>query len=387
VFGDILYTFEVEDVAMPWAGSVMDQRLAFVLVVRSGVSVSEACRRFSVSRPTGHKWLARFDDEGLEGLVDRSRRPRVSPDRTSPEFEELVVAVRRRFPAWGGRKIRAFLIRQGHESPAASTITRILARHGLIATAQPRQRNFVSFEAAAPNETWQIDFKGHFGLVGGQRCHPLGILDDHSRFNLSLGACRNQQTATVKAQLMEAFVSYGLPARLLADNGPPWGSSNPGFRWTPLKVWLADVGVPVVHSRPRHPQTLGKEERFHLTLIREVLTPQRQWRSFPQIQGAFDEWRNIYNQHRPHQSLNDGVPADRYTPSPRPFPKTIKPPQYPEDWTTHRVDASASILIRRQAHKIGKAFIGKTIAIDPQTHIAYYRDHPIRAVNHVPERV
>ncbi|MCP4224781.1 MAG: transposase family protein, partial [Actinomycetia bacterium] len=229
-------------------------------------------------------------------------------------------------PTWGGRKLRASLLRQGYQSiPAASTITRVLTRRGYIEAEQSQPKAWKHFEADDPNDMWQIDFKGHFGLVDGRRCHPLGILDDHSRYNLNLSACRNQQTATVKAQLMAAFASYGLPGRLLADNGPPWGSSNPGFRWTPLKVWLADVGVPVVHSRPRHPQTLGKEERFHLTLATEVLTPARRWRSFPQIQSAFDEWRNIYNRHRPHQSLNDGVPAERYTPSPRPFPTTIEP--------------------------------------------------------------
>lgn len=362
----------------------MDQRLAFVLLVRSGVSVAEACRRFSVSRPTGYKWLARYDDEGAEGLTDRSRRPLGSPGRTSRELEELVVSVRKRFPAWGGRKIRAFLLRQGHEPPAASTITRILVRRGLIPK-QPPSRQFVSFEAPAPNEMWQIDFKGHFGLVDGQRCHPLGILDDHSRYNLNLTACHNEQTVTVKTQLMATFTTYGLPLTLLADNGPPWGSVNSPFRWTPLKVWLADVGVRVIHSQPRHPQTLGKEERFHLTLIKEVLTPHTEWDTFTQIQTAFDEWRTIYNQHRPHQALADHVPADRYQPSPRTFPTPIEPPTYPNHYLLRQVDTTARISLEGKRIKIGKPFIGRTIAIDPDTNIAYYRQHPIKRVNHVPE--
>jgi len=372
---------------VPWAGSVMEQRLAFVLLVRSGVSISEACRRFSVSRPTGYKWLARFELEGADGLVDRSRRPVRSPGRTSREVEELVVGVRERFPAWGGRKIRAFLLRQGHvEVPAASTITRILVERGLIPKTEPQQRQFVSFEAAAPNEMWQIDFKGHFGLVDGQRCHPLGILDDHSRFNLNLTACPNQQTVTVRTQLVSTFQTYGLPTALLADNGPPWGSTNSPFRWTPLKVWLADLGIHVIHARPRHPQTLGKEERFHLTLSQEVLTPHQQWDSFTQIQTAFDQWRTIYNHQRPHQSLGDQVPADRYTPSDRPFPNRIQPPTYPSHYQLRTVDITARITYQGQRHKIGKPFIGQTIAIDPQTNIAYYRQHPIKVVNHVPER-
>lgn len=370
---------------MPWAGSMMNQRLGFVLLVGSGVSISEACRRFGVSRPTGYKWLARFVEEGPEGLVDRSRSPLRSPNRTNSELEELVVRTRKRFPAWGGRKIRAFLLRQGHQPPAASTITQILVRHGLIAEKPPTQRQFVSFQAEAPNLMWQIDFKGHFALGDGQRCHPLGLLDDHSRFNLNLTACSNEQTDTVKTQLTAAFTTYGLPEVILADNGAPWGSSNPQFRWTPLKVWLADVGVRVVHSRPRHPQTLGKEERFHLTLIKELLTPDRTWTSLDDIQDAFDEWRTIYNQQRPHQSLDDQVPADLYQPSQRAFPTTITPPQYPDGWTIHKVDITARIYIKGNRYKIGKPFIGRTIAIDPQTNIAHYRANPIRVVNHVPE--
>lgn len=371
---------------MSWVGSLMDQRLGFVLLVESGVSVSEACRRYGVSRPTGYKWLARFAGEGVEGLVDRSRRPVGSPDRTSLEVEKLVVATRERFPAWGGRKIRAFLLRQGHQVvPAPSTITRILIRYGLITETVPEQKTYVSFEAEAPNQMWQIDFKGHFGMNNGQRCHPLGILDDHSRFNLNLTACLNEQTSTVKTQLTAAFSCYGLPDLILADNGPPWGSSNPGFRWTPLGVWLADIGVRVVHSTPRHPQTLGKEERFHLTLIKEVLTPTRVWTSLGQIQAVFDQWRTIYNHERPHQSLNDHVPADRYQPSPRPFPTIITPPQYPDHWTIHKVDAAARITLNGNRYKIGKPFIGRTIAIDTQTNTAHYRTNPIRVVNHVPE--
>ena len=371
---------------MVWAGSLIDQRLGFVLLVGSGVSVAEACRRYGVSRPTGYKWLARFEVEGVEGLVDRSRRPVESPERTSLEVEDLVVTVRERFPAWGGRKIRAFLIREGYQPPAASTITRILIRRGLITETVGEQRKFVSFEADTPNLMWQIDFKGHIGLQDGQRCHPLGILDDHSRFNLNLTACVNEQTTTVKTQLTATFNHFGLPEVILADNGPPWGSSNPGFRWTPLAVWLADIGVRVVHSQPRHPQTLGKEERFHLTLIKELLTPNRVWANISQIQAAFDEWRTVYNHQRPHQSLNNQVPADRYQPSPRPFPTTITPPQYPDHWTIHKVDAAARITINRNHYKIGKPFIGRTIAIDPQTNIAHYRTHPIRVINHVPER-
>ena len=372
---------------MPWVGSVMDQRLAFVGWVESGLSISEACRRYGISRPTGYKWLSRYQADGIAGLADRSRRPYRSPDQTDTVIEARVVAVREQFPTWGGRKIRAFLLRQGHQRvPAASTITRILTRHGLIEPSPPRSRSWQQFQAAAPNELWQIDFKGHFPLSTGQRCHPLGMLDDHSRYNLCLAACPNQRTTTVQTHLTEAFSTYGLPRLILSDNGPPWGTSNPQFRWTPLKVWLADRGIRVIHSRPRHPQTLGKEERFPLPLTQDLLPPLPAWPTLTHAQTAFDNYRIIYNQHRPHQSLNDDPPADRYLLSPRPLPTHIPPPTYPPDWTVRIVDKAAHISINGTTHKIGKPFIGRTVALQPQTNIVHYRDIPIKPVNHVPER-
>ena len=372
---------------MSWAGSVSSQRLEFVQLVLAGVSMTEACRRFGISRPTGYKWLERFTAEGLAGLEDRSRRPFSSPGQTDPGMEELVCEVRGRFPAWGGRKIRAFLIRQGHQQvPAASTITQILRRRGLINPPTPAVTADGSFEAAAPNLMWQIDFKGHFGMTDGGRCHPLGVLDDHSRFNLGLVACPNQTTVTVQAVLQQVFTHYGRPDTILADNGPPWGSPNARYRWTPLKVWLADLDIRVIHSTPRHPQTLGKEERFHLTLDTELLIPGRPWPNLTHVQDAFNQWRPIYNHQRPHQALNDQVPADRYQPSPRSYPTTIEPVVYPDHWDTRTVDTAARISYHGTSHKIGKPFIGKTIAINPATYIAYYRTHPIRHVNHVPDQ-
>jgi len=372
---------------MPWMGSVADQREQFVLAVKAGLSMSEACRRYRISRPTGHKWLNRFESEGLEGLADRSRRPDRSPGRTTAEIEQLVCDTRRRFPAWGGRKLRAFLIRQGHQRvPAASTITAILIRHGLLTPSVRQPPADKRFCAEAPNHLWQMDFKGHFPLEDGSRCHPLGILDDHSRYNLSLTACAAENTITVRTVLEATFSRYGRPHIILTDNGPPWGSSNPYYRWTPLKVWLADHDIGVIHSRPAHPQTVGKEERFHLTLTRELLQLNPPYPNLTVIQSAFDQWRPTYNHLRPHESLQNQTPADRYHPSDRTWPHPIDPPQYPPGWHIRIVGDDARISYNNHRYKIGKPFTGRTIAIDPDTHIAYYRNIPIRHVNHVPEQ-
>lgn len=366
-------------------GSVVEQRLAFVSLVASGVPIAEAARRFSISRPTAYKWLTRYHAEGEPGLVDRSRRPLRSPQRVDAAIEELICDLRERHPTWGGRKLRASLLRQGYQRiPAASTITRVLTRQGYIKVEQSQPKAWKHFEADDPNDMWQIDFKGHFPLTDGARCHPLGVLDDHSRYNLCLQACRHETTAIVKGHLTDTFKTYGLPKVLLTDNGPPWGSTNPTYRWSSLKVWLIDLGIKVVHSRPRHPQTLGKEERFHGTLLVDVINQQ----SLPDMattQEAFDQYRIIYNQHRPHQGINYQVPADRYQPSPRPFPDTIEPPTYPDHHSTRIVDAAARITYNGQRQKVGKPFKGKTVSIDPNTLIIYYRNQPIKHVNHVPE--
>ena len=234
---------------MPWrSSSVPAQRFEFVrLAEQGGVSFVELCHRFGIARSTGYKWLGRYEEEGPGGLTDRSRRPRSSPVQTDSDVEELVCGVRRRFPAWGGRKIRGFLMRQGHTRvPAASTITVILRRNGLMEHEAPPKRGYVRFERAEPNELWAMDFKGDFALTAGGRCYPFGVIDDYSRYSIALAACPNYQTATVKTHLTAAFERYGLPQAILMDNGPPWGATVE-HQWNPITVWLCDLGIDPIH--------------------------------------------------------------------------------------------------------------------------------------------
>ena len=210
---------------MPFTGvSAMDCKLEFVRLARAeGANRRELCRRFGVSPTLGYRLLSRYAAEGEAGLVERSRRPCGSPRTTSAAIEAAVLAVRAEHPAWGGRKIAAVLRRRGLEAPAPSTVTQILRRHGVTLGAfGGGDAPFIRFEHAAPNDLWQMDFKGHFPTQQG-RCHPLTVLDDHSRFSLTIKACANERTATVQEQLIAVFRRYGLPARINVDNGPPWG--------------------------------------------------------------------------------------------------------------------------------------------------------------------
>lgn len=371
---------------MPWQEvSTMSLRREFVMLgLQEEVHRAELCGRFGVSRKTGYKWLRRFQEEGLRGLVDRPRRPEYSPHRTDPALEAAVVALRERHPAWGGRKLQRRLRDLGHrEVPAPSTITAILHRHGLMEPAESLKHTaFRRFEHEAPNRLWQMDFKGGFALEEG-RCHPLTVLDDHSRFNILLHACSNEQGTTVQARLTETFRRYGLPDRMTMDNGAPWGS-DAEHPLTPLTVWLLRLGVGVSHSRPYHPQTQGKDERFHRTLAVELLYG-RQFRDLRHCQEHFDCFRDLYNLERPHEALGLATPASRYQPSARPLPERLPPIEYAPADVVRKVQAKGELFYRGHVFRIAKALRGYPVALRPtaqERHLAvYFCQHKITEID------
>jgi len=352
---------------MPWKEeSIMSLRREFVeLASQSRVNISQLCRRFQISREVGYKWLKRYREEGLPGLVDRSRRPKHSPGRTEAVIEKRVLSVRDRHSAWGARKIRQRLLdEEVSQIPAASTVHAILCRHGRIDPVesvkhQPWQR----FEYEAPNQLWQMDFKGHFGLGNGQRCHPLTVLDDHSRYGLCLRACQDERGPTVQDALRDSFRRYGLPERMLMDNGPPWGNEA-DHPYTRLTVWLLQLGIGLCHGRPYHPQTQGKEERFHRTVQAEVLQGRSYW-DHAQAQTGFNQWMEIYNFERPHQALGMTVPARRYQISAKPFPEVLPAIEYGCQDQVRKVQDQGWIHFRGQEFRLSQAFRGYPVALRP----------------------
>lgn len=347
--------------------SIVSQRLEFVtLASAEGVNIRELCRRFRISAPTGYKWIQRHNAGGEAALCDSPRRPHHSPGKSDAALEHAVLQVRERHPAWGARKIRAVLTGRGIESPAASTVHAILVRHGKIDPAQrEKHQAWQRFEQERPNALWQMDFKGHVPMHRGGRCHPLTILDDHSRFSIGLWACGNEQRGTVQECLIEAFRRFGLPERVLCDNGPPWAMPHAeGGKHTGLTVWLLRLGVRTVHGRAFHPQTQGKEERFHRTLKAELLS-RMDLRDLAQAQDAFDTWRGTYNLKRPHEALGMAVPASRYTPSTRTYPETLPDVEYAEGETLRCVRSNGLIKYRGVDWCVGQAFRGEYVAIRP----------------------
>lgn len=320
---------------MPWQPKdLMNIKREFVeLALQEGANRRELCRRFGIGAKAAYALLARYAQEGNSAFNARSRRPHASPRRTPAAMEQALLELRGAHPAWGGRKLARRLAELGYpDVPSPATVTAILHRHGLITlAASAAAQHWQRFEHPEPNALWQIDFKGYFETAGG-KCHPLTVLDDHSRFNLALQACARPDTPSVKEHLTAVFERYGLPLRINADNGGPWGSPRQAEHGlSELSVWLIRQGIRISHSAPYHPQTNGKIERFHRSLKAEVLAG-RSFADLAQAQCAFEHWRGIYNCERPHQALGLRTPIERYCSSPRSYAGQLAAIEYsPED--------------------------------------------------------
>jgi len=385
---------------MPWQEvSVVEQRREFVrLAMQEGVNRRELCRRFGISPDVGYKWVRRWA-AGDRQLNDHSRRPHTSRGRSDPAIEAAVLAVRDAHPAWGARKIVRCLERDGQAAPALSTTHTILRRNGRIeppagSPGEPYRR----FEHPAPNLLWQMDFKGRMPLTRGGHCHPLTVVDDHSRYALCLAACGDEQSRTVQGQLERTFRRYGLPESIFVDNGSPWGDAA-GANFTRFGVWLLKLGIKLIHSRPYHPQSRGKNERFHRTLKAEVFAL-RAFRDLFDVQRAFDQWRQVYNLERPHQALGQQVPATRYRPSGRAMPDRLPEIEYDEHDIVRTVPGTKDyVSFKGRPWPVPRAFRGERVAIRPLTIDGHYgiffAAHQIAAidltnrktVSHVPEHV
>ena len=342
----------------------MGQREEFVQLASRLGNIRLACRRAEVSPTTAYKWMSRYRERGRPGLEDLSRRPFRSPRRSTEQVESAVISMRHEHPAWGARKIRFRLLALGRDNiPASSTVHAILQRRGLIDPVEAaRHRPWQRFEHEAPNRLWQMDFKGHFAMEQ-RRCHPLTILDDHSRFALALQACPDQTHHTVQERLTQAFRRYGLPDRMSMDNGSPWGGKG---EFTRLTVWLIRIGVRVSHSRPYHPQTQGKDERFHRTLKRELLS-RYSFHDLNHVQHHFDIWRDEYNLERPHEALAMQPPVSRYTPSPRCFPESLPAIEYDSADIVRKVQNRGEVWLNGRPFEVGNSFVGHHVALRPSS--------------------
>lgn len=348
---------------MPWERKTVEEtRGSFIREVKEGKEGKSAlCRKYGISRPTGDKWLKR-EAEG-RGLSDQSRVPVHQPGKTPEEQERLVLELRKAYPGMGAKKIKRILENQGERMPSATTVNNILKRNGCI-TQEASQANHraIRFEMEQPNDMWQTDFKGHWRMENGKRCHPLNILDDCARFCLCSDANESEQLEPTKRSFERVFLEYGLPRKLLCDNGNPWGTSQ-SVGYTKFEVWLMELGIHPIHGRIHHPQTQGKQERFNGSLERELLR-YTTFQDFHDAQAKLDEYRHFYNHIRPHEALGMKTPAQVYTPSTRPMPRLILSWEY-DQGDVRKVKSTGFLTCFSQGFFLSEAFADKIVCIRP----------------------
>lgn len=375
---------------MPWEERTVEKsRAEFVKAVMKGEdTISALCRVYGISRKTGYKWLQRFEQG--EALGNKSRAPFHTPNKTPSEIEQLILDQRNVHVAWGARKLKRVLENQGYEGlPATSTICDILKRNGYISKEESlKHKPYQRFEREQPNELWQTDFKGDFGMQNGQRCHALTVLDDHSRYSLCVDAKDNQRTGSVIESFSRLFQDYGLPTSILCDNGNPWGTSQ-STGYTRFEVWLMDLGIITIHGRIMHPQTQGKEERFHRTMDEELLKHVKII-DLTNAQQHFDEFRECYNMKRPHEALGNDVPAKHYKPSMRKMPNRIEDWEYESGCEIRKIKSSGYITYRGQGYFLSEAFGNRQVALKESVENGcidiHYRNFRIGRIN-IDERV
>ncbi len=348
----------------------MDLRYKFVHdALSERYAMTELCVTYSISRKTGYKWLARFEQGGRAALLDQSRRPHHSPEAVSNVIAEAVVDARRRKPHWGARKLRKWLSKRQPRIvwPGRSTIHHLLKQRGLVRT--PRRRAGGAPQLAAtpltlathPNDVWTVDFKGHFRLRSGPRCYPLTLRDLASRYALRCDALPGEYSTATHERFRRAFVAYGLPRCIRSDNGKPFASHGLAGL-SQLAVWWLRLGIQVERIAPGRPDQNGSHERFHRDLKAQTARPPAS--HLPAQQRRFDRFVAEYNDERPHEALADTVPADHYRPSARRWAPRLPALDYPGHWEPRRVSANGTVAWRSRTVFLSTALAGETVAFD-----------------------
>ena len=352
---------------MPWLEmDAMQQRVSFVSSVGEGYSMSELCQRYGISRPTGYKWWRRYEQEGIDGLKERSRAPSSCPHKTPAGIEALFVQLRRRHPSWGPVKLRQRAARLHPELvlPAASTIHGLLKRNNLIQLRRKRSRivhpGRPVVEMTACNDVWTADFKGEFRTGNRRYCYPLTVCDGHSRFLLGCKALYSTRRQGVQPAFAALFRRYGVPRQILTDNGAPFAA--PALcGLSRLSVWWIKLGIQPLRIEPGKPQQNPRHERFHWTLKSETTRPPQA--NLEQQQRCFDSFQHSYNQIRPHQALDGLTPADIYRPSTQPY-RTPKSPQYPAHFLVRKVSSSGKIKLDNLPLFLTTTLSGEFVGLD-----------------------
>lgn len=351
-----------EKEGMPWeTKNQMNQRSEFVLKAMKTDNFRELCREYKISPKVGYKWKARFEQEGLAGMGEKSRRPKSAPGGLSEEEVCRIVLLRERHPHWGARKLVVLYERQWGKGPSESSIKRVLKKAGLVEEKKRRPakesgRICSGRKASAPNDVWTVDFKGWWHDADG-RCEPLTVRDEYSRMVLENRALANAKTETVRAVFEQLFEKYGLPGAIRSDNGAPFASVRGIMGLSRLSVWWIALGIELERSRPACPQDNGAHERMHKDVAREIEGTQYEGR-----QAALDEWTREFNEVRPHEALGMQTPAEVYKKSERKWKGTPDELEY-KGMAKRRVHERGTIHYGSTQYFISSALAGWDIGL------------------------
>jgi len=348
---------------MPWKTvDLMDEKLRFVHLARSGrFTITELCHDFGISRKTGHKYLHRYEQDGVTGLHELSRCPLRYANLTDAVIEKLILADRRKHRTWGPKKLRDLLLKKHgiERPPSCSTIGAILKRNGMV---KPRKRRAGAYpvqpceltQGEYPNHVWTIDFKGWFLLGDGTRCDPLTVKDLNSHYMIGCRAMLNQQYGSTWRGFKRTARLYGLPRIIRVDHGTPFSAYGLG-RLSRLSIWWIQQGIVVEFTRPGHPQDNGSHERMHKDLKAEATKPPSA--NLRAQQRRFQRWVHTYNYERPHETLDMRRPAEVYQPSKKRMGENVKI-RYPKDYLVKTVSTSGFISFEGKNYHVGEHFAG-----------------------------
>ena len=355
---------------MPWKQTTMfEEKQEFIKEYQTGMySITELCRAYEISRPTGYRIIKRFNEYGEKGLLPQSKAPKHSPNETPEEVKTAILYFRNKYKNWGARKIKVLLEREFNSElvPSAMTIHKIMKKNGLVIPKRRLRRVKPIqpiYEAKVCNDVWSTDYKGKFLMGNKKYCHPLTISDKKSRYLFLAKGHYVESFANVQKAFKTVFKQYGLPKQIHSDNGSPFGSTRAVRRYTRLSYWFIELGIEPVFSDPGQPQQNGRHERMHKDLKAYCAKPPSY--NLRSQQRKLNEFVKEYNNIRPHEALEMQTPSDVYSASTVEYKEKIGDWEYPEDIYPRKVTKTGAL--RWKSYDwiyVSRALIGKYVGIE-----------------------
>ena len=356
---------------MPWKEiNVMDQRTEFILrVFKKNEPFRSVCQDFGISSKTGYKWLNRFINEGIDGLCDRSRRPHHHSRQLSEDIICRLIKFKTSHSTWGPKKIVDLYERQYGKAPSISSVHRVFRKAGLTVKRRRRliktnQRLVNRVLSMSPNDVWTVDFKGWWFTQDHQRCEPLTVRDDFSRYVLTAVPLQNSRTESVRSEFEKLFKIYGMPKVIRSDNGVPFASVRAVFGLSRLSVWFIALGIQLDRIKPGCPYENGGHERMHRDIRFEVQGVTKG--DLNHQAASLEVWRRDFNEKRPHEALNMKTPAEVYKKSTLKYKGTPDKIEYPDNFIERKVNRTGQITINHTRFYISSALSGWTVGLDPK---------------------